>query len=130
MSTNSWTVVDGIRFDCNFDVYSGPNFRKPGTSVLVNGSFHWIISSYSAECSHIVAFNLKNEKLSLTKTIDHNDNVPLGFHLCDIGIIEESLAALYWSDHRQNVKIWVMNDHLVPNYWVLKFRLGTSDFWP
>lgn len=130
MSTKSWTVVNGIRFYCQFDVYSGPEFRKPGTSVFLNGSFHWIISSHSADCSHIVAFNLKTEKLSLTKTIDHDNNVPLSFHLCSIGIIEESLAALYWSDHRQDVQIWVMKDYLVPDSWVLKFRLGTSNFWP
>lgn len=62
--------------------------------------------------------------------MDHDDNVPLAFHLCDIGIIEKSLATLYWSDRRRDVQIWVMNDHLVPDSCVLKFRLGTSNFWP
>lgn len=79
------------------------------------------------ESSVIVSFNVKDDKLDSIRCINHDWSIPEGIYY--IGIIDESLALLYWSYDRRDLEIEVMIDYGVQDSWSLRYKLDPTDGW-
>ncbi|KAL1826029.1 hypothetical protein ACET3Z_012807 [Daucus carota] len=126
MRRKAWEIADqiqlGHRFNC-YEVLNDYRDRERGTSVFLNGCFHWMFSSI-AESSEIVSFNVRDGVLRRIWCIDIDND---WIDPCTIGIIDESLALLCRNCYNDDLEIYVMSDYEVNDSWVLKYKRGPDD---
>ncbi|XP_058732762.1 F-box/kelch-repeat protein At3g06240-like [Vicia villosa] len=127
LKANTWKEVEGPHFPYTFD-------DEPKSGSLYKGAIHWLAYHNDLLCHVIVAFDLKERKLSYM-------HLPRGFdnhvYWGGLWVYEEFLSVYTKNISNDTVEIWVMKEYKVNSSWIMTLVLPVDlvdcpneDFFP